>query len=121
MYRLTERRLAKALDILEKYRAQLRKRVCFEPRCFEGELRECWDVGYREMKDLAEDMLKHERYRHVAAYYMEHSNTPGVVVEFQQPLSEVYGIKWYHAPNMPEKRDAFWAKFEARVGDGSGG
>ena len=112
MYRLTERRLAKALDILEKYRAQLRKCMRFEAGCFERELCECWGVGYREMKGLAEDMLKNERYRHVAVYYMEHSNTPGVSDNFKDPLSRVYGIKWYNDPDMPEKRDMFWAKFK---------
>jgi hypothetical protein len=110
MYRLTERRLASAQPILEKHRAELFQRHSFDAQSLERELRDTWRLGYRELKGIMRDMLKHERYREVAAYYMEHSSARGVVSEFQQPLASLYGIKSYHAPERKEMRSKFWAR-----------
>jgi len=88
MYRLTQIRLGKARHILEKYRDQLHRHSHFDAGQFEMELRKCWNLGYKELKSIAEDMLKNARYKCVALYYMEHSNAPGAVVEFQPLLSK---------------------------------
>ncbi len=109
MYRLTEIRLASAQAILEQHRAELFERHCFDTHSFERELRDTWSLGYRELKDIMCDMLKHERYREVAAFYMEHSNAPVVVSEFKQPLASLYGVRSYHAAECEEMRRKFWA------------
>ncbi len=112
MYRLTTRRLQKAKDVLEKYRTLLRAKLAFDAGQLEHELRQCWDLGYQELKDIMADMLRHERYRHVAIYYMEHSNCTGVVSEFQSPLAKVYGIRGYFDPDRQKKQQEFWAAFQ---------
>ena len=111
MYRLTEKRLARAEGILEKYRAELFAKRSFSAESFERELRELWKVGYQQMKSIARDMLNKERYREVAAYYMEHSNPgTGVAAEFRLPLASLYGIRSYHAPEREQMRTKFWAR-----------
>lgn len=115
MYRLTERRLQKAANILEKYRDQLHTRFHFDARQFEMELRECWGTGYRGIKSVVKDMLKNDRYRHVAVYYMEHANAPVVVSEFKLPLAKVYGIRRYDSAETEQKRNEFWANFREKV------
>lgn len=109
MYRLTEKRLARAEGILEKYRAELFAKRSFDALIFERELRELWKVGYQEMKSIAGDMLKNERYHEVAAYYMEHSNPgAGVAAEFKLPLASLYGVRSFDAPEREEMRKRFW-------------
>ena len=115
MYKLTPRRLEKAKDILEHYRETLFLRFTYNTDQFEKALRECWNLGYRELKDIATDMLKHERYKHIAVYYMEHSNLPVVVSEFKPVLAKVYGIQCYHAPDLKQKREAFWYHFRTEI------
>lgn len=110
MYRLTEKRLARAEGILEKYRAELFAKRSFSAQSFERELCELWQVGYQQMKSIARDMLTKERYREVAAYYMEHSNPgTGVAAEFKLPLASLYGVRPYDAPEREEMRKKFWA------------
>jgi hypothetical protein len=58
MYRLTNRRLSAATTILEKYRAKLFGSHQIEPMHLEQELRDLWDIGYQELKDVMIDMLK---------------------------------------------------------------
>lgn len=48
------------------------------------------------------------RYREVAAYYMEHSNGPGPVMEFQSTLATLYGLDRYYAEELDERRKAYW-------------
>ena len=108
MYRLTERRLARAKATLERFRAELFERHSFDAQSFEQELRDTWTLGYRELKDIMCEMLKLDRYREVAAYYMEH-NGPAVVSEFKKPLAALYGITRYSAPEREETRRKFWA------------
>ncbi len=116
MYRLTKMRLQKAKPILEKYLAQLNQRYAFDVGGFESELKECWNLGYQELKGIAEDMSKNDRYRYLAIYYMEHSNTPGIVSEFQPLLAKAYGISWYYDTDREKKQVEFWAAFKANVG-----
>ena len=110
MYRLTEKRFQKAKLILEKYRNQLHRTGQIEAGFFERELGQCWNLGYKALKGVMRDLLKEPRYRFLAAYYMEHSNAPGVVMEFQNPLAGVYGISYYHSKDREKKKAAFWAK-----------
>lgn len=112
MYRLTATRLAKAKDILEKYRASLCAKLAFNAGQFEHELRQRWGLGYQELKDVMQDMLSNERYRHTAIYYMEHSNCTGVVSEFQAPLAKAYGVEWYFGADCQQKQQEFWAAFQ---------
>jgi hypothetical protein len=116
MYRLTDKRLQKAQPILDKYRADLFTARSFAVRGLERELRDTWSLGYQELKDIIRELLKNDRYREVAAYYMERSNPVGVVSEFQQPLAYLYGLKWFHAPEREGKRAAFWERVFATKG-----
>lgn len=83
MYRLTARRLQNATGILEKYMTILSKKPSFNAMQFEHELRQCWGLGRRELRDIMKDVLKNGRYRNVAIYYIEHGNDTGVVSEFR--------------------------------------
>ncbi len=110
MYKVTENRLAKAKPILEEFRTILHSEGQINAKEFEMKLRECWNVGYVEMKSLAEDLSRIERYRFLAAYYMEYSNGSRnlVALEFENVLANIYKIDYYHHPELPVKRDAFW-------------
>ncbi|MCK4660338.1 MAG: hypothetical protein KAV82_12515 [Phycisphaerae bacterium] len=110
MYSLTEKRLASAEAILENYRAQLFAQRPFDAQSFERELRDLWQTGYQEMNSVALQLLKNERYREVAVYYMEHSNPgTGVAAEFKLPLASVYGVKTFDAPEREEMQKRYWA------------
>jgi hypothetical protein len=104
MYKVTQRRLTKAQPILERHRAELHRSGMTDARAVEMALRECWNVGYQEMKDLAADLLKQERYRFLAAYYMENSNgsRQRVAMEFKDDLAKLYGIRWYDAKDVTQ-------------------
>ncbi len=113
MYTLTPRRYVKATVVLEKYREMMLKNGEICSHCFEMELRKCWNTGYREIKDIMEQLLKDKRYVYVAAFYMENSNAAGVVSEFKGPLADLYGATDFHYDkSYKEKRDAFWEKIE---------
>jgi hypothetical protein len=116
MHRLTQRRLADVQPVLEEYRAELFNRRSFDARSLESELCLAWRLGYQELKSIMWDMVKLARYREVAAYYMEHSSSTGVVVEFWEPLARLYGIEWYHAPERQEKRKKYWDEVFASTG-----
>lgn len=62
MYRLTPRRLKKAMPLLGLHRAELHKTKRMDARGFEMELWECRDVSYHENKSVAEDFAKNKRY-----------------------------------------------------------
>lgn len=117
MYRVTPRRLKKALPILEHHRAELHKSGRMDARGFEMELRECWDVGYQEMKSLAEDLTKNERYLYVAAYYMEYSNGSRDMIasELKSVLEDLYGFNWRESRDLDAARDKFWAGIPKEV------
>lgn len=114
MYRLTDRRLAAAREILDRYADWLNERHHIDPGMLEKELRETWDIGYQSLKDIIADMLNHERYRLVAAYYMQHQNATGPVSEFQPHLARLYGTRMYDPFDPEGKRKAFW---EAAFGE----
>ena len=108
MYRLTEKRFEKAKEILERFRNQLHKSGRTDPGLLEKELRECWHTGYRELQDIMIQLLKNDRYRFLAAYYMDHSSL--VVTRFKAPLARVYGIPHYYSQDREAKKAAFWAR-----------
>ncbi|HUE69845.1 MAG TPA: hypothetical protein VMP01_03060 [Pirellulaceae bacterium] len=114
MYKLTERRLEAARDILEKYREQLHRSGSISAMSLEKELRDCWGgMGYQTLKGIIIDMLNNERYRLVAAYYMQHQNAPGPVSEFKPHLARLYGTPTYDPFDKQGTRKAFW---EAALG-----
>jgi hypothetical protein len=114
MYRLTERRFTKAKPILDQYRKQLHDTGSILTRDFEMELRKCWKIGYQELKSIIIELSKQNRYRYLAARYME-SGSSGVVTEFQSTLAKMYGIKsFYHSPEKDSKRQAFWKKLKIK-------
>ena len=113
MASLTQRRFEKAKHILDKYHKQLHETGQYSTSAFEKELRDCWGIGYQELKAVIIDLSKKETYRYLAARYME-SGCPGVVMEFKRTLAEMYGIKSYdHSPDREEKRKAFWQTMNA--------
>ncbi len=115
MAHLTERRFAKAKIILDRYRKQLHENGSIPTSLFEKELRECWNnMHYQALKGVMIDLAKQNRYRYLAAYYMDHSNGAGVVVEFQRTLADLYGLDYYHSPERASKREAFWNKIKPK-------
>lgn len=110
MNELTPDRKEIAKDILARYTIALHnnRRISVTP--FELELRQVWNMGYSEIKDVMIDIIKnHSEYTHLSAYYMENSNPVGVVAEFQQPLTELYGLSsWYYDADKESKRNEFW-------------
>lgn len=112
-----EKRRESAQPILENYRAKLFANRSFDAQAFERELRDLWKTGYQEMKSISLDMLKNERYREVAAYYMEHSNAgTGVAAEFKLALASLYGVKSFHAAECDDMRERFWTRvFESSL------
>jgi hypothetical protein len=110
MYDLTEARLERARPILERYRSKLIETRAFEPHEFENELRVALFLGYRELRAIVVEILEqHERYRYVAAYYMEHISANGVLLEFQEALAKAYGIRAYDSPELEDAGKAFWS------------
>ena len=110
MYRLTERRKQEARDILDRYTKCLHDTRRMDARGLERELRELWGFGYQTLKGIMIDTLSHHsEYAHLAAYYMEHSNVPGVVTEFHRPLAKLYGLSsWYYDNAKEQKREDYW-------------
>ena len=117
MSRLTERRLEKALPILERYRDELRKTGSIEPIIMERELAECWKSDYKGMKDIFIDMSFDDDFKYIAIYYMQHQ-APDVVREFQDRLASVYGLSYWHF--NAELRECaariFWDEFKRENG-----
>jgi hypothetical protein len=127
MYKLTDRRFDATKRIFEKYRQELFANHEFDAHTFERELRGVLDTGYQELKDVMMEIVrktrldlprKTDRYRELAVYYMEHINGPGVVSEFQQPLADVFGVTYFHAPDVAQKRDGYWKNVFAWGGVG---
>lgn len=113
MYKVTDRRFQKAESILEEYRDSLNKNLDYDTHAFEMELRNCWDVGYQEIKDLLIDLIKkHPRYKHLALYYMQFQNAPGPVCEFHETLAKEYGAENYYSDEFEQKKDRFWEIFK---------
>jgi hypothetical protein len=108
MYKLTEKRLEEAHGILEKYREQLRTKRYMDSSGLDAELRQCWQIWYQQLKDIMIDMLSNERYKHVAAFYMQHQNAIGPVSEFKPHLAELYGTDDYDHFDKDGSQKAYW-------------
>lgn len=110
MYRLTDRRKAKACEVLDKYTRQLHDTRAIATGQLELELRQLWNLGYQPLKGIMIDILwNHPEYAHLAAYYMEHCNALGVVTELQQPLAKLYNLtSWYYDDEKETKRANYW-------------
>jgi len=114
MTRLTDRRRKKAESILERYRVELYAEGSVDPRAFDRELTRCLKLHYVEMKDIFQDLAKIERYRPLAAYYMQHSNSGMPVQEYWSALEKVYGSRIGDQQSVrKEKQDEYWRNFEA--------
>jgi len=110
MYKLTKRREAKALPILEGAYKSLVTRGGFEVHALERELRACWNIGYHELYDVLEDAFKDDRWRYVAVYYMERV-LPSPTCELKHALAKAYGIeRWSGDKQTQTARMAFWKK-----------
>lgn len=108
MYKLTKRREAKALAILEKAYGSLTTCGWFEVHAFEHELRECWNIGYHELYDILEDAFKDEHWLYVAVYYMERVH-PCPTCELQCALAKAYGMDhWSFGKELETARTEFW-------------
>ena len=81
MYKLTQIRFDKAKEILDRYNADFLKRRDLRDGELERELRDIWDMGYQELKDIMIQLSERPEYRLMALRYME-SGCPGVVCEF---------------------------------------
>jgi hypothetical protein len=110
MYRLTQRRKDMARDILDRHAKCLHDTRWMDIGGLERELHDLWGLGYKTLKGIMIDMMSnHPEYAHLAAYYMEHANAPGVVSEFQRPLAKLYGLtSWYYDDSKEQKREEFW-------------
>ena len=110
MYKLTAMREEKATDILSKHRQAMAEHGRIITHQFEQELRECWNIGYQELKDIVIELFKRPEYQRMAAYYMQHQNTPGPVSEFKPHLAKLYGVEYYDSPETKAKRKAYWSE-----------
>lgn len=126
--KMTPRRLEAAKTVLENYREELFSRHSFDCFRFEIELRAALRTGYHGIKDVMCQMVerKHrppfekptDRYRQVAAYYMEHENGGMIVCEYQLPLTELFGAADYASDDWREKEAAYWERTFAWGGIG---
>ncbi len=115
MAELTEKQFDDAKSTIEQYREKLSKVKQFDARSFERDLRKIWDLGHQEVKGLIVELSHHGRCEQVAAYYMEHSNAPGVVIEFQRRLAELYGISSYQSSDRVSKQNEYWERAFAEL------
>ncbi len=90
MYKLTKRREAKAMPILEEAYQSLVTRGGFDSGRFEMDLRARWNIGYHELYDVLEDAFKDNRWLYVAVYYMERVRP--MTSELRFALEKAYGI-----------------------------
>lgn len=107
MANLTDRRFDEAKLILDRRRKTLLETGFLDAHGLERELRQLWGIGYQALKGIMIDLSNMDDYVLVAAKYME-SGCPGVVSEFKPTLAKLYGIRYYHAPEMAENRQEFW-------------
>jgi len=115
MYKLSDERFEKAKPILEKYRAQLHTTGRFNAEGLEKELRQCWKPGSREVKDVVMRLSKTDRYKYLAAYYMEHSDAgKKPLIEFWPTLSVLYGAEYYQSLMRVRKQKAFWSRLKTK-------
>ena len=112
MYRLTDIRFQKAEHILDKYRKLLHENFQYDTGLLENELRECWDVGYQELKSILKDLIKKQpKFLHLALYYMQFlGHSP--VAEFKSTLVTHYGADRYGTDDFKAKQKAFWEHFK---------
>ena len=111
MKRLTDRRFSQAEPILLKYKNKLDAGKLTNVSFLENELKECWDVGYQNLKLIFEDLALRDDYFYLAVFYRENSGQgSGVASEFQSGLARIYGIKDYNSDEREEAKKAFWAK-----------
>ena len=115
MYRLTDIRFRKAEHILDKYQELLHENFEYSTGLLEKELRECWNVGYQEIKSILKDLIKkYPKYQYLALYYMQfQGHSP--VMEFQSILVAHYGADRFGTDDFKAKKEEFWENFKRTV------
>jgi len=112
-YRLTEKRLREARPILDAaFEFLVEMRGAYLPAQFERDMTRCWGVGHKELKQIMDDLLRHDQYKYVAVRYME-CNFCRLTRECQAFLKKFHGIKTYDEKTYPEIRKPFWDEFIA--------
>ena len=115
MYKLTQRREAKALPILEGAYASLASHGRFDVHALERELRECWNVGYHELYQILEDSFRNDRWLYVSVYYMERVHL-SLTTELRHALAKAYGVPAKSAENEWDAcRTEFWKRSGIRL------
>lgn len=120
MYRLTPLRRKKVKPILEKHRDELYAsgRTCVAD--IEMALRDCLNTGWREVKSIVTALAKEERYKYLAAFFMESiEGMERVPSEFKPVLSKLYGIRRFSDAERGERRKAFWSQMKAQDDQGN--
>jgi len=110
-WHFTECRKKKAIPILDDALSMLHKNggSCLPPS-FEKDIRECWHLGYQELKGIMIDMMDDSKYQPVAVKYM----TKGAVVsEFQRPLKKFLLISNCHDELYENALKQYWNFFNA--------
>lgn len=110
-YTLTKRRQMKCCHVFEAYREKLRRVKSFDGGSFEHDLRSVLSCGYREVKDIVQQLSEHPRYRGVAIYYMESFGDVLACSQFKDEMAAVCGLKsWDHTGDVEKQaaRAALW-------------
>lgn len=108
MFTLTDIRFNKAKELLDIYNERFLRTHTLNATRLEKELRDLWDTGYREIKDIAIQLSKRPEYKLMAIRFMESGHA--VVSEFKTPLAKFYGMKNddYDRPERRQKQQEFW-------------
>lgn len=128
MSRLTPDRLATAEPVLDRYLDKLRRDRFFSAFALERELADLWRLGYQQVTGVVIDLLDDDRYRLVAAYFMENvgadvlsppdtaPRATGLDPEFHAPLARLYGTASFDAADFERNRSDFWRRAFGEAG-----
>lgn len=104
-------RFERAQPILEKYRESLFSRARFDCHSLERELIEVAELGTNEIPQLLCDLSTAGRYRHVAAFYMQHMLTDGPDTDYKVALTRYYRIESFDSQGANTARE-YWMAFQ---------
>lgn len=104
-------RVERAQPILEKYRELLFSRARFDCRSLERELLEVAEVSFQDLSRLFCDLSHEGRYRHVAAFYMQHLMMRGPEDQFKSALADFYRLPNFE-PHGPAAARDYWNSFQ---------
>lgn len=104
-------RVERAQPILERYRELLFSRARFDCRAFERDLLELAEISFRELPQLLCPLSSEGRYRHVAAFCMQHMSFDGPGPEFKSALARFYGLEHFE-PHGAATAKEYWKSFQ---------